>query len=226
MVRVTADGTDPLPAAMGRFLPASLCALLFVVGLVATCAGLGLPSRRQSITFIGRALVVLGGVGILAAVIPIAMGLFGTRATFMVMATSESAPKAEDLQPALDASGPLLTTGYVVLLVAMVLPLLAGLVGFQKRPTARWLAVAPLLAAPMAALAGLCYVVLFFLGWQQSVALEGLFTSAASTAKASEMAGHLTAILTASLIGCPLLMLMGAVLAMAGLLAPQAKRDG
>jgi hypothetical protein len=226
MVRITAEGTDPLPDAIGHFFAAAICALLLVVGVVTVCAGLGLPSRRHSITFIGRFLVVIGGVGILAAAIPIAWGLLGTRAAFLAIATASTAPKPDELQAAIDLNSSLLTTGYWVLVAALAFPLLAGLVGFQRCPTDRWLAVAPLLCAAMAGLAGLCYVVLFYLSWQQSVSLEKLFTGPdVVVSRPSELAGHLNAILTISLIGCPLSILIGMVVGMAGLLAPRAKRE-
>ncbi len=224
-VRVTAEGTDPLPSALDQFLPAAICALLLAVGLMAASAGAGMPSRRQSITFIGRGLLVLGGVGVVSAGIPVFLGLFGMQSSFSVMAASATLPKVEELRTVLDINSAHLTTGYIILLISMALPLMASLIGFQRRPTDRWFAVAPLLPAAIAALGGLCYIVLSFLCWMQSGTLGEMFTTGGSSVKPSELAGSLSAILTMSLIGCPLLILMGLVLAMAGLLAPRAKRD-
>ena len=111
-VGITDEGMDPLPAAIGHFLPSAICALLVAIGVAAACAGFGLPSRRRSITFVGRVLVALGGAGTIAAAVPIAVGILAIRSTFHVMAAAATAPRPEELQEAIDQSAPLLSTGY------------------------------------------------------------------------------------------------------------------
>lgn len=225
LMQVTADGPDPLPGAIDDFLPAAIGALAFVFGVVAICAGMGLPSRQQSITLVGRILVVLSGVGVFVANIPVLVALLGTRSSFRVMATSAVAPSSDALRETIDSYVPLMNVGYAILLAAVALPLLAALVGFQKRPTRHWLAIGPLLPAPLAALAGFCYGVLFLLCWQQGTALKSMLSDASLTPSPARLAEHLSAILTISLIACPLSILIGGMLSLSGLLAPRPKRD-
>ena len=214
----------PLPDALDYFLPAALCGSLLVIGLAGVCIGLVLAHSQNSITRTGRALVVLGGVEVIASGIPVAIGLRRMRASFWIMATSSVAPKADELQTVIDLTAPSLSQGHAILLSATIFPLLATLFGFQKRPSERRKTVAQLLV-PAAALVALCYVVVSFLSWQHSVALKEVMAGVAIIAKPAELANHLSPILTGALFNCPLLMLMGAGLSIAGLLAPGCSMD-
>lgn len=225
LVRVAGEGADPLPAALGKFPPAAFCAALLGVGVLAVCAGLGLHGRQHSITPTGRILAVIGGLGVLVAAIPIAVGLLGTRAMFFQIAMASTLPRPEELQAAMDLNRPLLTIGYWVLLIAFAFPLLAGIVGFQRRPSERRMPLVPLLPAIIAGMSGFCYFGMFLLNWQHAAALESVFANVEAVPKPAELAGHLNSILTISIAGCALLIVMGVAVAMGGLLAPRAEED-
>jgi len=203
---------------MWGVLLAAFCKLLLSVGLVTVCFSLGVPSRQQSISLVGRVLVVLGGVGVFIAGLTNGWGLLGMFAFFNSSANGTT--NLEDFWAVNDLIVSIITVGHVILLVAVVLPALAALVGFSKQPTDGSFELKPLLAAPLAALAGIFYVVLSFVTWQQSTILKTIIV--ATDNKGVSLQGEvLGAMLRISLAGCVILMLLGGLLGMAGLLAPK-----
>lgn len=105
---------------------------LLMVGLILSIVALSFPAQPKYSTVLGKLLGCLAGLTLIGGGYLCGNAVMDIQHTLEVIATSETAPKQADLEQAIETTSSELAQGTIVYLVASVVLLLVGLIGFRQ----------------------------------------------------------------------------------------------
>lgn len=186
---------EPVNDLSGGLMAAAVSALLFGAGATAVYVGQLVVAKTEAASIAGRCLLVLSAAASVLGALAIAYGLGVARHGFLVIATSPTATKPSELQEAISHAVAPATFGFAVLLLAQVLLVAVGAIGFTRDSPRSGSLVAIRILGSAAAVFSLLFALLFAVNWLHGRSLETLVTVAVRAPSLSEIARHLSAIL-------------------------------
>lgn len=217
---------EPPSEALGGLAAAAVCAVLFAAGVALASAGQVVASRTAAATVPGRLLLALAGVAGLFGALAMIYGVWGAQVTFSEVAAAESTPRPQQIVEAISQAVPRARCGFANLLLAQVLLVAAGLVGFkgESQPSGSSPGGA-VLAGPVAACALLFALLYAGNWWLHGRSLETLLATPGRMPHAAELAGHMSAVMRNAQQAAVCLALGGALQAILALRLPGKARD-
>jgi hypothetical protein len=219
------DPPNPLPASMAELGWVAISGRAFAFGLVISCLATVMHDSQKTISRAGKILQLVAGVLFLIGTMPVLWGILVAKRGFMIIATSEAAPKPEDLRRMVEAASPGITAGCVVLLLGAAVMLVAGQAGVRTNPsqTIDRRSVLPVLAAIVSVVLGVVATLLFIGVWSHGSALEAILANTEFAFKPSDLARHLTGILNKSLAAFIVLGCQGVMQILVGVFVPSSR---
>jgi hypothetical protein len=226
-VKVT-DTTPSPPAALAQLAMVAGFAGLLAVGWIVACGGISAPVPGRRLTVPGRLCYAAAGLVTMVSTVPLILGSLVLRHAVVMLATSESAPTADQLDAIIAATRGYGPVGFAIGTVAGLLVILAACVGFRdtdSSPAGAGPSPKSYVITGMTAALAILFGVFFLFVSRHGAALSAVVLNSATTPKASELAGHLMGILSKSLAAYVCLTLVGGTQVLTAILAPAQRGD-
>ena len=213
---------QPVPISLGDLRWGAISGTAMTVGLVVSCVATAMRDSQSAMSLAGRIFQVVAGFLLLVGTVPVLWGIVIAKRGFIMIATSATTPKPDDVREMVQSATPMLTVGCGVLVVGVVVLLVVGQVGVRtKTPqTSDALSILSTLAAIGSSVLAVVSSFLFVGLWFHENALEAFLTSSGATPKPSELAQHLTGVLNKSLLAFIAVGCQGVLQAVAAIFTP------